>query len=366
MAEDAHQAGKAGAKQNGAGKRRRHCRYHSVLASRPAKIILILVLLGFGAPFGYYDWAIHRPLDFGERTWVIQRGDALRQIAAQLKHHDIITEDMSLRVLARVSGGGRQIRPGEYQFPPATSLREMLRRLINGSGQIGIKVTILEGWTFHQMRAHLRRAPKLKQTTAALSDQQLMAKLGYPTLHPEGRFFPDTYHYTAQQTDLAIYRQAFELMQDKLDFAWRNRADNLILKRQDEALIMASIIERESQLRAEQPRIAGVFHNRLQKGMRLQADPTVLYGLGPTHRGGLSRAHLKTDTTYNTYTRNGLTPTPISLPSAEALNAAVRPASTGEYYFVAAGSGGWHHFSVTLEQHNQAVSRYRRARKSGG
>ena len=321
--------------------------------------LLAIVIVVVGLSF----WAVNRPLDFGAQTWVIEPGDTLGKVAAQLVEREVIGQTLPLRLLARLGGLGKQIRAGEYRFPPGTSLAEFLERVTTGKSQVGIKVTIIEGWTFRQMRAHLRRAPKLKQVTANMNDRQLMAKLGHPELHPEGRFFPDTYYYTAGQTDLSIYRKAFHLMQEKLDAAWENRAADLGLAGKDEALIMASIIEKESWIAHEQRKIAGVFYNRLKKGMRLQTDPTVIYGLGAAFDGNLTRAHLKTDTPYNTYTRKGLTPTPISLPAEDALTAAVRPMQTDAYYFVASVDGK-HHFSETLTQHNKAVWEYIRRRKS--
>lgn len=320
-------------------------------------LLILITIVGLSA------WVVNRPLDFGTQPWVIEPGDTLGKVAAQLVERDVIDQALQLRVLARMRGLGRQVRAGEYRFPPDTSLWEFLTRVVNGKGQVGIKVTIIEGWTFQQMRAHLRRAPKLKQVTAAMSDRQVMAELGHPELHPEGRFFPDTYYYTSGQTDLSIYRKAFHLMQEKLDAAWETRTGDLRLADKDEALIMASIIEKESWIAEEQHKIAGVFYNRLKKGMRLQTDPTVIYGLGANFDGNLTRTHLKADTPYNTYTRKGLPPTPISLPAEDALKATVRPARTDAYYFVASG-GGWHHFSETLAQHNKAVWKYVRGPKN--
>ncbi len=318
-------------------------------------VAVIIVLSG-------YLWAIHRPLDFGEQTWAIQSGDTLKQVATQLVERGVIDQKWVLTLLA--GDRDRHIRPGEYRFPPGTSLDDFMQSIVRGRSQIGIKVTILEGWTFRQMRAHLRKARKLKADTAGLSDQQIMAQLGHPELHPEGRFFPDTYTYTAGESDLSIYRKAFELMQKKLDYAWENRDDDLILADKDEALIMASIIEKESWVAEEKRKIAGVFYNRLKKKMRLQTDPTVIYGLGAKFNGNLTRAHLKADTPYNTYTRKGFPPTPISLPGDDSLAATMHPEHTDAYYFVAKG-GGLHQFSVTLAQHNKAVWEHiRRARRN--
>ena len=325
----------------------------------PGIVIVIMLVLGAA---GYYNWAVNRALDFGEETWVIKYGDTLGQVALQLVERDVIDETLSLRLLARKDDLGRQIHPGIYRFPEGTTLTEFLQRIVTGKGQVGARVTILEGWTFKQMREKLRRAPNLKQTTAAMSGEEIMAELGHPELHPEGQFFPDTYHYITSQTDLSIYRQAFQLMRKKLDLAWKNRADNLQISSKDDALIMASIIEKESYIAEEQRRVAGVFHNRLKKGMRLQTDPTVIYGLGDAYKGNITRAHLKRDGPYNTYRRNGLTPTPISLPGEDALEAAVNPVRAKYYYFVSKGDG-LHKFSETLVQHNRAVNQYIRNRK---
>ena len=306
-------------------------------------------------------WAIHRPLDFGAQTWVIEPGDTLREVATQLVEREVIRHTLPLRIMARVGGVERQIRAGEYRFPPGISLREFLTRMVAGKGQIGTKVTIVEGWTFKQMRAHLGQESKLKHATAAMSDQQIMAALGHPDLHPEGRFFPDTYYYTTGQSDLTVYRKAFHLMGEKLDAVWESRSADALLESKDEALIMASILERESWVSDELPKMAGVFYNRLKKGMRLQTDPTVIYGMGDAYDGKLTRADLKVDTPYNTYTRAGLPPTPISLPDENSLRAATQPVHTKAYYFVAKG-GGRHHFSQTLDQHNKAVWKYRKNR----
>lgn len=289
----------------------------------------------------------------------------MHDVLKQLQQKKVISGDGSipLRVVARLNNLERQIRAGEYSFPKAISLSEFLRLIARGESQVGVKVTIIEGWTFRQMREQLRNAPKLKQASTDMTDRQIMTYLGYPGLFAEGRFFPDTYSYTSQHTDLSIYRQAFQLMKEKLDFAWKHRDTNLPIKTKDEMLTMASIIEKESQVLEEQPWIASVFYNRLRKGMRLQADPTVIYGMGDLYKDSTTRIDLQTDSPYNTYRRSGLTPTPISLPGASAINAAAHPAKTDDYYFVATGDGR-HDFSETLEEHNKAVQKYRRTQKN--
>ena len=314
---------------------------------------LVTVIL---AAIGFYSWETNRLRDFGAHIWVIESGDSLGKVANKLVDNGVINNSVILRILA--SGkAARTIQAGEYRFDKHMSLREFLDNVTRGKSQVGIKLTILEGWNFNQLRSELSRSTKLNHITATMSGGEIMAELGYPNLHPEGRFFPDTYYYKAGETDLSVYRQAFELMQQKLDDAWRKRKADLPLTTKNEILIMASIIAKESYVAAEQPRIAAVFYNRLNKGMRLQTDPTVIYGLGEKFDGNLTRRHLKSDTPYNTYTRNGLPPTPISLPGWDALIAAARPARTDEYYFVASG-GGRHHFSKTLQQHNAAVRKY--------
>ena len=330
--------------------------------SRSRMIIAVgggLGIVGLVIFIGVFIALFLRPLDFGKQVWRIAPGDTLSDVGAQLVARDVVDNALPLRVLARMRGISRQVRAGEYQIPQRASLWTFLSHITGGKGLIDIKVTILEGWTFAQMRAHLRNAPKLKQVAGVMDDAELMAALGHPDMHPEGRFYPDTYHYTAGQTDMSIYRKAFDLMQQKLDFAWAHRAKDLPIADKDAALVLASIIVKESWIPEEQFKIAGVFHNRMNRGMRLQTDPTVIYGLGDAFDGNLTRAHLKTDTPYNTYTRGGLPPTPISLPDETSLQAAVNPAPTVDYYFVATGDGR-HQFSETLEQHNAAVRAYLR------
>lgn len=319
----------------------------------------MLVIAGFASTAGYwyYSQAVTKPLSFKQDTFTIESGDTLNGIAYRLVGEGVLAEPWSLRLLAKGQGVGESIQAGEYQFPENTDLREFLDRIVTGKGQIDVKITIVEGWTFKQMRQALKQAPKLKQTTAEWSDQKIMAALGYPDLHPEGQFYPDTFYYRANDTDLEIYKKSFALMQQKLALAWQSRASDIPLDDPYEALILASIIEKETQVREEQPTIAGVFMNRLEKGMRLQTDPTVIYGIGDAYDGDITREHLKTDTPYNTYTRSGLTPTPISLPGEDSLMATVKPAKTEAYYFVAKG-GGRHKFSRTLEEHNAAVRKY--------
>jgi len=318
---------------------------------------MLCVTCSIGA--AYYIWALSHPLSIAQQKISIAPGDTLARIAAQLEGRGVITESHSLKLFARAGGLDKRIHTGEYEFPPGISLRQLLRNIASGRGRASLRVTIIEGWTFAQMRAHLRTADGLKQDSAGLGARDIMQMPGDADMHPEGMFAPDTYHYYAGESDLALYRAAFALQQKRL--AAICRAAGLNARKCRQALILASIIEKESSDAGEQRRIAGVFHNRLRKGMRLEADPTVIYGIGAAYAGDITRAHLRTDTPYNTYRRRGLPPTPICLPGESALRAAAFPDKTDAYYFVAKG-GGLHHFSVTLQQHNRAVREYRRKR----
>lgn len=320
-------------------------------------LVALLSLIFVLVIFGYYISQLSKPREFGDRPFLVTHGESLTAIAERLVSNKVINEPYSLRIHARLNGLATRIKAGEYRFPKGISLAEFMHRLVSGKGQIGIKITIIEGRTFKQMRALINVAPKLKKTTLYWSDEQIMQAMGHPQLHPEGQFFPETYHYRSGDSDIFVYKKAFALMQKKLDSVWEDRADNLQIKNRYQALILASIIEKETQNRAEQPHIAGVFDNRLRMGMRLQTDPTVIYGLGSAYKGNITRKHLKIDTPYNTYTRYGLPPTPISLPGHDSLSAAVNPKKSKSLYFVAMG-GGRHKFSATLKAHNAAVRKY--------
>jgi UPF0755 protein len=220
-------------------------------------------------------------------------------------------------------------------------------------------VTLVEGWTFKQVKQALAKADTLKSSTQGLSDAQIMAQLGRPNEHPEGRFYPDTYSYSKGSSDLAVMNRALKAMDRQLTKTWAQKPANLALNSPDELLILASIVEKETGRASDRPLISSVFHNRLKIGMRLQTDPTVIYGLGEAFDGNLRRVDLRTDTPYNTYTRAGLPPTPIAMPGKAALKAALEPASSNFLYFVAKGDGS-SHFSQSLNEHNNAVNKYQR------
>jgi len=260
----------------------------------------------------------------------------------------------------RLSGQARQIKAGSYEIERGMTPRGLLRMLVRGEESLR-SVTLVEGWNFRQVREALSKAEHLKPDTSGLSPNEIMSRLGRPWQPAEGHFFPDTYTYAKGSSDLAVLRRALHAMDRKLEAAWTQRAADTPLKTAGEALILASIVEKETGVAVDRPLIAGVFTNRLRIGMALQTDPTVIYGLGETFDGNLRRRDLQADTPWNTYTRNGLPPTPIAMPGKAALLAAVRPASTRALYFVARGDGS-SHFSATLDEHNRAVNQFQRGK----
>jgi UPF0755 protein len=265
------------------------------------------------------------------------------------------------RALAWEMRVAQRLHAGEYALEPGMTPRTLLSRMAGGE-VVQRRFTIVEGWTFRELRAALARAPRLAQTIGALSDEEVMAKLGAPGVHPEGRFLPETYAYTKGSTDLELLQRAYGAMSALLTRLWETRPADTPLGSPDQALTLASIVEKETGVASERPRIAGVFSRRLALGMLLQTDPTVIYGLGPAFDGNLTRAHLEADTPYNTYTRAGLPPTPIAMPGREALEAAVAPAPGNELYFVARGDGS-HEFAATLAEHARNVAKYQLQRR---
>jgi len=260
----------------------------------------------------------------------------------------------------RLSGQSRQIRAGSYEISPGTTPRSLLSMLVRGEETLK-SVSFPEGWNFKQVMQALQTAEQLRPDLQGLSPEAIMDKLGKPGVHPEGRFFPDTYTYAKGSSDLAVLKRAARAMDKRLAAAWALRQPDSPLKNPDEALILASIIEKETGKPSDRAAIAGVFTNRLRIRMLLQTDPTVIYGMGTQFDGNLRRRDLLTDTPYNTYTRAGLPPTPIAMPGRAALLASVQPAKTEALYFVARGDGS-SQFSATLDAHNRAVNKYIRGR----
>lgn len=315
-------------------------------------LLLLVALAGF--------WRYERPLPLAaERVEVrIERGASARAIAARLREAGVGVGEAEFVLAASLSGATQSLRAGRYEVRRGASLRTVLAQLRNGD-VIPEKLTIVEGMTFRELRALLAAQSELKPTIAALSDRDVLAAVGAAEPHPEGLFAPDTYFFDPGASDLDILRKAYRAQAQRLAEAWEGRAPGLPLKTPYEALILASIVEKETGQAAERAKIAGVFVNRLRRGMPLQTDPTVIYGLGETFDGNLRKRDLLADGRYNTYTRAGLPPTPIAMPGAEALRTAVQPEATRALYFVARGDGS-SEFSETLTEHNRAVNKYQR------
>lgn len=307
-------------------------------------------------------WWLSTPLELSrERVEAsIEPGTPPRDVAKAWVDAGVRTSPRLLYEWFRWSGKARRMRAGTYEIERGITPRQLLDKMVQGAEAMAT-VRLLEGWTFRQMRRELARTELLRQTTAGMTDAQLMAALGVPDVMPEGRFFPDTYAYSRGASDLAVLQRAYQAMQRELEAAWVQRAPDTPLKSAEEALILASIVEKESGRPDDRARIAGVFSNRLRRGMPLQTDPTVIYGLGAAFDGNLRKRDLQADGPYNTYTRAGLPPTPIAMPGRDALLAAVRPEPTTALYFVARGDGS-SQFSDTLADHNRAVDKYQRGR----
>jgi UPF0755 protein len=323
------------------------------LAFRAIAVLLVGLAIVGG---GYLYWAWHHSLLPGSEEYLVKPGTPLRALARELSVRGVLPEPYSLIALAYLRGQSRLLKAGEYRFTNGMTASELLDQVVAGR-VIEYPLVLVEGWNFEQVRRAIAAAPKLVHTLEGLPAEEVMRKLGYPTLHPEGRFFPDTYYYSAGHTDVAVLQRAFERMRARLVQEWERRASDLPYRSMDEALVMASIVEKETGRPDERTLIAGVFVNRLRKGMRLQTDPTVIYGLGAGYDGNIRAKDLRRDTPYNTYTRSGLPPTPIAMPGGEALAAAMRPAQTDALYFVSRGDGS-HVFSATLKEHNAAVIKY--------
>lgn len=325
----------------------------------------VLLLLAAVVATGWY-WQRYKsfadaPLSGIEAgdSLVVQRGDSLGSVLRKLEQAGIATGDpLQWQVLARELGAAGRLQVGEYALQADASPRSLLLAMRDGK-VVRRMFTIVEGWNIRDLRAALAKVESLQQDTSALDDAALMKALGHPGQHPEGRFLPETYAWVRGDSDLDLLKRAHAAMAKALDAAWAARAADVPLKSKDEALVLASIVEKETGIAEERPAIAGVFARRLKTGMRLQTDPTVIYGMGAAYTGNIRRSDLTTDTPYNTYTRDGLPPTPIAMPGEAALEAATRPAAGDALYFVAVGDGsGRHVFSSSLAEHNAAVREY--------
>lgn len=323
------------------------------------RLIIFFVILAVAIGLIAQNWLQNvegRVVTEQSRNITVANGASMRGFAEQLVDEDLLEEKWSFLFWARYRNLAGSLKAGEYRIPAGSTMNDLLHLVTSGQ-VIDYPVTFIEGWSFKQLRAALAKQNQLKHVIDTLDDQSLMKALGAEGIHPEGRFYPDTYHYTASMTDLDILRQAYNKMDQFIEAEWLKRDDDLPLKNRDQALTLASIIEKETGAEIERPLIAGVFINRLRKGMLLQTDPTVIYGMGDSYKGNIRRKDLRKDTPYNTYTRAGLPPTPIAMPGGEAIKATLHPAETNALYFVAKGDGT-HYFSSTLREHNNAVNKY--------
>ena len=332
------------------------------------RYLLGLALLGgialAAAGAGYLYWSSQQPVLSGSDSFVVQPGTGVNQIASALVREQILEEPYTFTLWAHIKEYTTRLHAGEYFVPADITVAELLDLFVSGK-VIQRSVTLIEGWTFLQFRDALRNAAKLRFETENMTREQIMTRLGVSGEEPEGRFFPDTYLYTADMSELDVLARAHRTMESVLDEEWNNRDPAIRIKDKDQALVLASIIEKETGRPEERRTISAVFHNRLKKGMRLQTDPTVIYGLGDSFDGNLTRAHLQSDTPYNTYTRAGLPPTPIAMPGRASIHAALNPEPSEALYFVSRGDGS-HEFSNTLEEHNGAVRKYQLKRSDSG
>lgn len=305
-------------------------------------------------------WYANTPLSMVQTPIVfdLKPGSSLSAITRQMQTARVLRAGAPFRLLARISGKGDKIRAGFYVLSQPLTPLQLLDKLTSEEAHARA-ILFVEGWTFSQMRLVLNAYPWIKHDTQTMSEQEVLQALDVPIKHAEGRFFPSTYYIDAGSSDLSILRRAYVTMQQHLQQAWAKRAPGLPYATPAEALTMASIIEKETAVSSERPHIAAVFINRLRLGMRLQTDPTVIYGLGSRYDGNLHKRDLQTDTLYNTYTRSGLPPTPIAMPGEQSILAALHPAYSNDLYFVSKGDGT-HFFSSKLSDHNRAVARFQK------
>ncbi|MGZ8210506.1 MAG: endolytic transglycosylase MltG [Burkholderiales bacterium] len=321
-----------------------------------AAIVLALVAL----------WCIYYPMHkLPLRTSPVQfeimPGSSLRSATQQMVQAGVLRWALPFEVLARVLGNPKNIKAGNYEIERGVTPYQLMEKITRGD-YTALAITIVEGWTFRQLRKTLDEHPALRHDTQGLRDEEILQKLGVPYSSPEGLFFPDTFHFSVGVSDLKILRRSYDLMTRHLSAQWEQRHPKVPLASPYEALILASMIEKETGKAVERATISAVFQNRLRLGMRLQTDPTVIYGIGAGFDGNLRKQDLTADGPYNTYTRAGMPPTPIAMPGLASLHAALHPAPTNALYFVAKGDGS-SHFSNTLQEHDRAVTKYQRSGK---
>jgi len=325
------------------------------------KRLFKLLLLSGLALIGWTVWFALSPVHLPAATvdFSIAPGSGLRSATRQIREAGVDIRPWQFNLIARVTGNQTGIKAGSYEIAEGTTAWQLLQKITSGDFSLA-EITFIEGWTFRQVRRALDAHADVLHELGRLNEAEIMEKLGSPGAQPEGWFFPDTYLFAKGTTDLAILLRAHHAMQKRLESAWNDRAPDSPLRSTYEALILASIVEKETGSPEDRARIAGVFINRMRIGMRLQTDPTVIYGMGERFDGNLRKRDLLADTPFNTYTRNGLPPTPIAMPGLASLQAALHPAQSDALYFVAKGDGA-SQFSRTLDEHNRAVARYQKS-----
>jgi UPF0755 protein len=322
--------------------------------------VFLLVALGVLGAGGWALWWVYQPMRLAAPTvdLSIETGTLPRGVAQAVADAGVDVQPGLLYWWFRLSGQARSIKAGSYELEAGITPHRLLAKLARGEESLRA-VTLVEGWNFRQFRAVLQKEDVLKPDTQGMTEEALMTLLGRPGQHPEGRFFPDTYTYARGSSDVAVLKRAMRAMDRRLAEAWAQRSPDAAVKNPEEALILASIVEKETGKAVDRPLVAAVFSNRLRVGMPLQTDPTVIYGLGAAFNGNLRKKDLQNDTPWNSYTRAGLPPTPIAMPGKASLLAAVQPAPSKALYFVARGDGT-SHFSSNLGEHNRAVNKYQR------
>ncbi|HTS54009.1 MAG TPA: endolytic transglycosylase MltG [Burkholderiales bacterium] len=316
---------------------------------------LVLAAVAVSGWVAYFAWT---PLDVpaSARRFAVEQGATLRGVGRELVNDGILYETTTFVLLGRFLGKAGAVKVGIYDLPERITPVALIEKLARGE-VLQSEITFIEGWTFAQMRAALDAHPGVRHDTAGLSDEEVLRRVKAPELHPEGLFFPDTYRFNTGASDLQVLSRAYQTMEERLRAAWETRDPGLPYETPYEALIMASIVEKETGRSEERRMVAAVFCNRLKRGLRLQTDPSVIYGMGNAFDGNLHKRNLETDGPYNTYTRSGLPPTPIALPGQASIEAAMSPAPSSALYFVSRGDGS-SQFSSTLDEHNRAVQKY--------
>ena len=329
-----------------------------------AMLLVVSVLaLSAGLSWQWYQQTLQQPLKLEQaQVLVAESGSTPSGLLTHLAAEGVIQDSFWLRLHWRYYHPQQSLHVGEYEITPTMTAADLLQKWVKGE-VVQYRLTLVEGWNIQQVRQALASHPALKQTLSAVSNEQLMQQLGLPAQHPEGRFFPDTYQFVRGQSDQALLKQANQKLEQVLQQEWQQRAESLPYQSKEQALVMASIIEKETGVAHERAEIAGVFVRRLTKGMRLQTDPTVIYGMGERYQGKITRADLRQPTAYNTYVIEGLPPTPIAMVGREAIHAALHPKTGETLYFVAKGDGS-HVFSRTLAEHNKAVRQYQLQRRA--